>query len=204
VHLALIILLHFALDLCFKPPALLLITDTLLLGVFHFLVSLIEKVLHSGLMLALLVVELARLTLDRVNLAVQDELLSDHVELHLLQILGLSLEVFSHLLVLRLEHLNMLVRCLVVVKEASNASLVLIINNFLLQDLKFEVHKVHLLLKVRDVLFLDVVFVGVVSKTVLAILILASELDGGRFVALAVKQASASLAHGWDRSGFHS
>ena len=50
----------------------------------------------------------------------------------------------------------MLVRCLLIVEQRSDAGVLLVINNLLLQDFQLKLHEMILLLEVADILVLDI------------------------------------------------
>lgn len=116
---------------------------------------LLELLLHRFQFLHLL--------LDYRDLGVKHEALAFDLERLLGQLLHLSVEIFAHLRVLSLEQAYVLVRALVIVVEASDTRLCLVLIHLLLQNLEFQRHEVNLLLQIDDVL-IGSVFVRVLAE----------------------------------------
>ena len=88
----------------------------------------------------------------------------------------------------------MLVRGLVIIIEATNAGLLLILDNLLSQNLKLKLHKVDLLLQVDDVV-VGCIDVRVISELAgsLLLLLLSSEIHcDGRLITCAVAEAAST------------
>ena len=83
------------------------------------------------------ILELVGLLLDDFYLSIEDELLSLNFECLLLQVNKSLVEVSAHLAILVLQKTDVLVRGLLVVVEAADARLLLILDHFLLQNFEF-------------------------------------------------------------------
>ena len=83
------------------------------------------------------ILELVSLFLDDFYLSIENELLSLDFESLLLQVNESLVEVSAHLAVLVLQKTDVLVRGLLVVVEAADARLLLILDHFLLQNFEF-------------------------------------------------------------------
>ena len=109
-------------------------------------------------------------------LCLQGECLSHHFQLLFLES-GLCLvEVTPHLLVLRLKQIDVLVTGLVIVVQATNTALFLILNDLFFQNFKFQVHEVDLLLQVQDVVIAELVHIRVITHYALVFFVLPMEL----------------------------
>ena len=124
--------------------------------VSHFAVQFLQVDLHLGGVFVFLVAQILVLLLHDLNLGIEDELLPLDLQLRLGLLLNYAFKLAAHLLVLRLEQVNVLVGGLVVVVERANATLALVLNHLVAQDLHFQLHKVNLLLQVADVLVLHI------------------------------------------------
>ena len=83
------------------------------------------------------ILELVSLFLDDFYLSIENELLSLNFKSLLLQVNESLVEVTAHLAILVLQKTDVLVRGLFVVVEATDARLLLILDNFLLQYFEF-------------------------------------------------------------------
>jgi len=146
------------------------------LGFFPSFFGIIQTLFHLIFVVIFGIVQFGRLISYSIDLGIQDELFANNVKLHFAQFLLPLIKIFSHLHVLGLEKVDMLMRCLLIIEEAANAGLFLILNNFLLQDFELKLHKVDLLLKISNVFVLNA-RVWISSKSIFFCLILTSELD---------------------------
>jgi len=105
--------------------------------------------LSKGILIAL---ELLRLFFDDFELSVEHELLTFHLKALLGQVLERPIEIAPHLAILVLEQADVLVRGLIVVVHASNARLLLILDDLLAQDFELQLHEMDLLLQVNDII----------------------------------------------------
>ena len=87
-------------------------------------------------------------------MSIQDELRAYHIQFVLIQLLNFLVKVSSHLLVLLLEKRDVLERGLLVIKQRTDTRLLLILYHLFLENFKFQLHEVDLLLQVRNVLIL--------------------------------------------------
>jgi hypothetical protein len=83
------------------------------------------------------------------------ELITHRLKSRLVQLVVHAVELTAHLLILRLQQRDMLMRRLLVVKKPTNPRVLLIFNNFFLQYLQLKLHKVDLLLQVLDIRISD-------------------------------------------------
>jgi hypothetical protein len=75
--------------------------------------------------------DIGALILQQLELCLESECLTHHLELFILELCPVSVKVTAHLLVLDLEQVDVLVRGLVIVVKTANTALFLIFNNFL-------------------------------------------------------------------------
>ena len=88
----------------------------------------------------------------------------------------------------------MLVRCLLIVEQRSDAGVLLVINNLLLQDFQLKLHEMNLLLEVADVLVLNIL-IWVLAEGVILSFVLSSKLDCVcRFVTRLTKDSGVSTS----------
>ena len=114
--------------------------------------------------LALKFLELLCLVLDNLGLRVEHKLLALDLKRLLVQLVERPIEVSLHLCILRLEQTQVLVARLVVVVQAANARLLLVLEHLLFQDFQLELHEVDLLLKVHDVIVFFVSHIRIVAQ----------------------------------------
>ena len=125
------------------------------LGATVFLARAREVALHGSMVIdkiGFFILELVSLFLDDFYLSIENELLSLNFKSLLLQVNESLVEVSAHLAVLVLQKTDVLVRGLLVVVEAADARLLLVLDHFLLQYFQFQLHEVDLLLQIDDVL----------------------------------------------------
>ena len=126
------------------------------------------------------ILELVSLFLDDFYLSIENELLSLNFKSLLLQVNESLVEVTAHLAILVLQKTDVLVRGLLVVVEAADARLLLILDHFLLKYFEFQLHEVDLLLQIDDVLVCVIdVWILAESTWLWCALFLASEVHLG-------------------------
>ena len=123
------------------------------------------------------VVKVADLIVVGVDLRVQNELLTNHVQPGLIHVLLLSLVVRAQLHVFLFEQNDMLVASLVVVEERDKPSRLFVLEHFFTKNLLLQLHKVQLLLEVGDIFFVFELVIWVAANFFLRTLVLAVELS---------------------------
>jgi hypothetical protein len=103
---------------------------------------------NISIIVGLLVLYLLILCLHNVDLRVKNKLIANDLKFLLIQLFDLSIVVPAHLLVFLLQERNVLEAGLFVVEQGTDPGLLLIIYDFLLQDLEFQLHEVNLLLEI--------------------------------------------------------
>ena len=177
---------------------------TLLLEVFLVISGQLPSFI-TGLLRELLLVrlQLLSLLLDDLELGIEDEFLAFDLKALLGQLLKIPIKVAPHLRILVLQQADMLVRGLVIIVEATDAGLLLVLDHLLTQDFQLELHEVDLLLQVDDVV-IGRINVRVLTELAgsLLLLLLTSEIHGdGRLVAAAISEtAAAKVASALERA----
>ena len=131
---------------------------------------------HSLREIVLTTLQLLRLLLYDLELGIEHKLLPFDLKALFCHLLKISIEVAPHLRILVFQEADVLVRGLIVIVEAANARLLLILDHFFPQNFEFQLHEVDLLLQVDDVVICGV-DVGVLPKLAgsLLLLLLATE-----------------------------
>ena len=155
-HLVLVVFVPRAQNVRFKRAKLTFQIATLRARVVHLAVQLLQVNLHLARVFVFLVAQILVLLLHDLNLGVEDELLPLDLQLRLGLLLNYAFKLAAHLLVLCLKQVDVLVTRLVVVVERADATLALVLDHLVPQNLHFQLHKVNLLLQVADVLVLHV------------------------------------------------
>jgi hypothetical protein len=186
-HGILIVLRCLLLVCALVGPALSLQAQLDLLCILTTLLSFINAFLHRCLILDIILIELLHLSSNRVDLGVQDELLTKNVKSRLLQLLFFLFKVLAHLHVLSLKKQNVLVRSLLIIEQGSNTGLLLVLNYLFFQDFELQFHEMDLLLKVGNVFILNR-GIRILTECCLSVFVLTAELHGiGRFVVWVVE-----------------
>ena len=148
IHLVVILLSAFATMLALMGTEIVLSDGSLVVQVFHLTIEFELAFAIDGLVLELLFFHFVILRDHDVDLRVKHKLLSNDLKLELVKLLNLLVVVSAHLLILLLQERYVLEAGLFIIKEAADARLLLILDDFLFQYLELKLHEVNLLLQV--------------------------------------------------------